>query len=193
MSNLSGITYYSKKKGLRIGQSILDYFSGCLLFITNLHHHIHEGKAFVIDLIATGIANNAYLDLELITPPNEFIHVKNFHIWISEGPIVYQFLESPTITTGITPIIPANLNRTRKNGSVIESSVIAKINPTGISGGNIIRTRRFGVNGQGSQSSESKGETQIENVLNHDTTYVLRIQNVSGQVIDISTELVWYE
>ncbi len=191
---ISGVTYYSNKKGQKLGQMILDFFSGCLRVITNLHAHTHEGKAFHIDKIVTGLADDAHFYIEMITPDDEDIHLKETKIWISEGPVHVKLLEDPTLTTGVTPIVPINRNRKRIDGSVLSSGVVAKDNPTGVSGGTIIRQKRFGTAGLGSQTNESTSESQAEIVLEQgERTYLIDIQNLSGGNIDISAEAIWYE
>ena len=188
----SGVNYKSKA-GSKIDQHVVDVLSGCLTTITNLHRHVHEGKAFEIYKVVTGLANNAHTYIELKTPLTDLIHLKNTSFWISEGPVLLKIIEAPTLTTGTTPFVPVNLNRRLKDGSVIASGAVVKVDPTGISGGTEIKAFRFGVSGVGSQESESVVRNEIERLLREDTTYLLDLQNLSGSAIDLTMSMIYYE
>ena len=192
---LSRVVYHSSLVK-RLGDGVLDFFSGGIRQLTNLHSHIHEGKAFgYIQTIAV-LANNGYLNFEIITPSEEPVHLKDVGLWISEGPVTWDILEVPTLTTGVTPIVPKNLNRELLDGAVITSGVVMKSNPTSISGGTSIygNALQFGINGQGAQSNETIVQNQVERVLRQgEITYLARLQNLSGGNISTSVSLVWYE
>lgn len=187
-------TDYGNQANRVLPNTKADGTTGSTRQITELHSHIHEGLAFEIYKSVINLANNAHTYFEIKTPPEETIHLKNVSFWISEGPILIKFIEAPTLTTGATPFVPVNLNRNLKDGAVILSGAVVKINPTGISGGIEIKSRRWGVAGLGAQTNESFISSQIERVLRFpEITYLIDIQNLSGDVIDFYMDAVWYE
>lgn len=187
MSNLLGDQYR---------RTDIDQRSGAKIQLTNLHAHTHRGKTFSYNQSIAVIANSGYLYFEMITPSSDDIDLKNMYLWISEGPVLVDFLESPTLTTGVTAVTPCNRNRNLLSGAVIASGVTIKTNPTGISGGTSIigDALRFGINGQGSQSRESSAQSQEEYVLRAgNITYLISLQNISGGNISASVNIIWYE
>lgn len=189
-------TVYHDSKTIRIGDVIADFYSGGIRMITNLHSHIHEGKAFSYMQTIVSLANNGYMYFEFTTPEDDDMHLKQINIWGSEGPITIDIIERPTLTTGTTAKIPINLNRTRVDGSPLASGAVLKTNPTSISGGTSILGDpfRIGVNGIGVQGNAFQAGTEVERVLEKgENIYLLRAQNVSGGAIDLSINPVWYE
>lgn len=187
MTNLHNFNYKT---------SFIDQESGSQIVLSPLHAHVHRGTAFSYTQSIASLADDGFLYFEMITPLNDNLHLKDMGIWISEGPISIDIIERPTLTTGTTAVIPKNMNRTRVNGVPLKSGTILKTNPTGISAGESIigDPVLFGVAGLGAQTSPGNIGTQNERVLEKgENTYLLAIQNLSGETITITSNIVWYE
>lgn len=188
MSNLSGISYV-RNLGSKIGEAILDAFSYAQRVIMYTHSQIHEGCAYEIPGVnGEDIADDATLLIQFKTPATDKVHLKNLSAWTDGGLAQLEILENPTFTTGTTGLTP--INKERNSG--FASGVIAFNDPTGISGGVVIKDILFG-GGSGGNANGGAINVDIEDVLKIDTTYIIQLTNLSGGTADMNLLPFWYE
>lgn len=108
---------------------------------------------------------------------------------LADGLCIFTAVEAPTLTTGNTAFTPVNLSRV---GTPPASTSILKTNPTSISGGTTLRSY-YVSGGTGGTARGGSDDKDIEIVLKPSTTYLFRLQNVSGQNRAMSLWLFWYE
>lgn len=168
-----------------------DRFTGHAIQMNDDHANVHLGIAYSAWSYGS-IANDGYVQLELTTPSasDAFVHLKKIELWAEELPWIFEILEAPTVTTGVTEFTPQN--RLRSSDRAAMTTV--KTNPTNVSGGTEVEGYMFGGgSGVGSTSSGSNRDTALEIVLKPDTTYVIRAQNTSGGAANASLWIYFYE
>jgi len=166
----------------------IDQGTGLPITMNDAHASVHNGIAFSAwnyGAITTG--NSLYLELK--TPSDYFIHLKKVELWATGAPILFNLIEAPTLTTGVTSFTPQKRNR---NG-LYSASLAIKTNPTTISGGTIIDAYEFGGGGIGSSAMASTRSTDDEIILKKDTTYLVKCTNNAATTVNISAWVYWYE
>lgn len=181
---------YKKVFGARIGEHVLEKDTGAVRTITNEHSLIHIGYLFSLSSFDEAIADDGTMLVELITPADHEIHLKEAFAWTEGALAKAELIEAPTLTTGVTPVTPVNRKRIPP---LVASSVVAKSNPTGISGGTALETVLFGGGGVGAASNSGQQILVLEWELKLSTTYLVRFTNLAGATKAGSMELFWYE
>jgi len=159
--------------------------TGATRVIMSDHANIHDGEGYNASVYAEGVADNAYVQIEFKTPEAPYIHMKSITV-NSEGLGLFEVLEAPTLTTGNTAIVTRNLRRV---APVTVSGAVLKSDPTSISAGTLIRSYFTGA------GKDTGGPTNLDTeiVLERNTTYLFRVQNLGGSAKALSLYLFWYE
>lgn len=183
-----GSRNYAKWWGAEIADAFLDLVTGAQRVITSDHSAIHNGEGFNAWVYAEGVADNGYVQMEFKTAAANYVHMK-LMTGLAEGLALFEAVEAPTLTTGSTTFTPINLNRV---GTPPSSTSTLKTNPTGISGGTVLRAYLLG-GGSGGNAPGGSDDKDIELVLKPATTYLFRVQNLAGSAKALSLWLFWYE
>lgn len=158
------------------------------------HEAIHLKFGYSLAAYAESIADDAFLYVELKTPASgKTIHLKAWRPWGEGGLNSMEVVEAPTLTTGSTSIKANIQNRNRYGADVATTIQSAKSDPTSISAGTVIDGPvLFGGGGAGGGSGGSLSNDQ-ELVLEANTTYLVRLKNLSGAAKAMGIWLFWYE
>lgn len=163
--------------------------AGMLPTIDDLHSRIHNGDVFSISRQVSSLADSASSLLQITTPADYGIHLKEAMIWVSDSPCLYEIVESPTLTDGTSEVSSHNRNR--------QSSLTAltKVyhDPTGISGGTVIESVNFGTGAGPAAVFSGDFILRLEWLLKQEKNYLIRLTNNSGSSIDVSFNIDWYE
>jgi hypothetical protein len=159
--------------------------TGAMRVIMSDHANIHGGEGFNAWIRAEAVADDGFVQLEFTTPAGIYVHMKSVTA-MSEGLADVTVVRSPTLTTGNTAVVSHNL---RDIGTPAASAVVIKSNPTSISAGTIVRAYFIGA------GKDSGGPSMLDTeiVLNPETTYLFRVQNLAGSAKALSLYLFWYE
>jgi hypothetical protein len=150
-----------------------------------LHHHIHDGHAFVASRDIGSIANGATADVLVICGTAKDTHF-NYAIG-STGAFLIDIYEAPSYSAPGTAITIFNRNRTSANASI--NAVYHT--PSGVSGGLQLPTNIIpGGNNVG--SSVAYGDFD-RFMFKRGLAYLLRLTNISGNNSRALIELSWYE
>lgn len=156
-------------------------------FITRL---CHTGEYYVASRIFTAVANGSSADI-VITTGNKYAHFSMLGKIGGDGR--FFLYEAPNITGG-TALSLQNVNRTLANNNTSSlvysptvNSVGTQIHSTIIPGGSGRARARIG----GTDSSLIRDGAEI--ILKLNSTYLLRVTNVSGGAEDISLSVGLYE
>ena len=164
--------------------------------INSDHEAIHLKYGYSLSRYAEGVADDAFLYVELKTPTvasGKIVHLKVWRPWGEGGLNSMEVVEAPTFTTGSTSIIANIQNRNRYGDDVATAMQLAKSDPTSISVGTVIDGPvLFGGGGAGGGSGGSLSNDQ-ELVLEQNTTYIIRLKNLSGAAKAMGIWLFWYE
>ncbi|MFT8313265.1 MAG: hypothetical protein ABF633_03305 [Clostridium sp.] len=120
----------------------IEYESQFLIAMTPEHHSRHLGQAYSYSQILPVINNGASYYFEIRTPSDlHEVAMKVVDI-VSDRVLQVEFYEAPTITTIGTVGVPL-IQRNRKSTNVAHTTIYN--NPSGISGGTLLRTLLYGA------------------------------------------------
>jgi len=171
----------------------IEAVTGAQPVISTDHEAIHLGWGYSASVFAEGVADNAYVQLEIKTPETAdlgIVHLKTYRGWAEGGLAALSILEAPTLTTGDAAFVPKNRSRL---GTPAASKCTIKTNPTSISDGTVIEgpiACGGGGTGQGTGGNFSKDQ---EIILKENTTYLVRVQNLAGSAKALGLWIFWYE
>jgi hypothetical protein len=170
---------------VRTRSKIYDSVTGSDISIDYPHHEVHKGNTFRVCRLSN-IANLSYFDY-IITTTSMELHLTG--ALVCEGKSYMALYEGCTYSGG-TEIIPVNMRRSSDN----ISTAAVVLNPSTVSTTNAsILCINLVPGGLGPQSVGSEIRADTEWNLKQNTTYLVRIQNVSGQSKDINFNIQWYE
>lgn len=157
------------------------------------HEANHLGWGYSASVFAEGVADNGYVQLEFKTPATlaaGAVHLKSYRGWAEGGLATLEIIEAPTLTTGNTAFVPKNRRRT---GTPPTSGCTLKTDPTSISAGTTIEGP-IACGGGGAGGGAGGNVTQDQElVLNENTTYLIRVQNLAGSAKALGLWIFWYE
>lgn len=172
-------------------QGMQDETTGALLTIETIHHEVHEGEMFHVGYTAASVANNASVDVLLVTGATVETHAS----WevFGGGQVTVYLYEGPTVGEGDegTALTIYNMKRDSANTpeaaayhtpTVSATGTVALVNGRILPGGTSPTTRVGGGIRSGS-----------EWILAPGTMYLMRITNTSGGTIAVNMGLEWYE
>ncbi len=167
------ISGYVRVDGSTESWNIVDY----------AHHEIHGGSSYSITN-ATDIANNASVQLLVVTPDTtKFPHI-TFESEC-EAEMDYTIYEDCTVAASGTELTPRNRNRNSGDNSTLS----VYINPTHVTLGTELYSQRTGA---GNKVGGAVRE-QSEWILKRNTLYLFKVLNQSGQTRWASAKFDWYE
>ena len=168
---------------------LVDPYVKALKSIDVAHNEVHRGVLFSADYVATGVGNNASVDVLFVVGDDVDAH---FVFDISAGGAVQVYLyEAPTISAAGTAVTAYNLNRTSAN---VPASTVTHTPTVTATGTTTIVNGRYLAGGASAQTRIGGGlRPGIERLLAGGETYLLRVTNVSGSAITISAACEWYE
>lgn len=166
--------------------------SEALIGIDLVHHYVHKGVTYTANYLEKAVANNNFIKLHFKTGE------ASAHLIIElecEGKVYFRTYSNVTITNNGTPpseLLTAKLtlfNRfgCRSNGN--KTNVFS--NPT-FTGG-VLRGNRMLPFGTGGTASGGTSAGRIESVICPNSSFIIELQNVSGQTRDLGIVLDWYE
>ncbi len=169
-----------------------DPIDGALIGIDVLHHHVHEGEAYISWAIFNSVLNNAVEDIFIVTGALE-AHIRQIDMWVDNARAVYNIHEGAQ-GTGTDVLNSYNRNRIQ---AALDKQATMRL-WTGITNPNIgSKIIEHGVAGGGGANTASRTggvrAQELELVLRPNTNYAIRIQNLSGATADIEFAILWYE
>ena len=148
------------------------------------HARVHEGKAFIAGGLFPAIANNAVVEL-LLEPTNSMHAIMQI---AAGGDCEIHLFEDTTKTVG-TPIVAFNKNRY----SLIVSGAVLSHTPAGTGDGIEFPPALLPGGSGGNAGGGTSGGFAREMILNGTKKYLVRVKNISGIAIFISSNIEWYE
>ena len=165
---------------------LLDSDRESLCTVDKVHKEVHEGEHFTATYLSAAVANNASLDIHIVTGaakvPHTIIEVDvdgKSHLFL------YETITTSGNGTGVTPY---NNNR----NSALTATTAVYHTPTVTGTGTLIKNILI-PGGTKQAVVGSSGSTRTEWILKASTKYLLRVTNKSGSAIDISAALKFYE
>lgn len=157
-----------------------------------VHQKVHEGVSYTSNYLKKDVVNNEFLRLHLKTG------IASAHLVIElecEGKVYFRTYSGVTFTDEGQPpseLLTSELTLFNRlicatNGN--KTNVFS--NPT-FTGG-ILRGNRMLPFGTGGSASGGKSASRIESIICPNTSFVIELQNVSGQARDLGMALDWYE
>lgn len=158
------------------------------------HQKVHEGVSYTVNYLEKALANNGYARLHIKTG------AKSVHLIIeveAEGKVYFRTISDPVVTVdGTAPsevIAPGTkLTQFNRRGVDIETSTTQIFHTPTFTGGKLRGNRIFPF-GTGGTAIGGQSTGRVESVLSPNKSFIVELQNVSGQARDVGTVLDWYE
>lgn len=157
-----------------------------------VHQKVHEGVSFTANYLEKSLANSGFMRLLFKTS------VRSAHLLIqveSEGKLYFRTFSGTTTSadgtgpgTTTSDKLTVFNRRGTGNGSTTAITYGPTITATGSMRGN--RVFPFGTGGTAAGGSDA---SRVESIIPPNTTILIEVQNVSGQVRDCGIILDWYE
>lgn len=167
--------------------------SNSLVTIPIEHYKVHNGESYTANYLEKNLANDGYMRIHIKTGS------KSAHIMIdveSEGKVYFRSFSNPAITadgTGLGTTISDKLTLFNRCGNCANGNTTQVFyNPTVEDYGDMRGNRVFPF-GEGGTAPGGSNSTRIESIFNANSSYIIEIQNVSGQSRDTGIVLDWYE
>jgi len=164
--------------------------SGALATILEAHHEIHNGNGYYIKDF-TAIGSGASLDLLFIIANDTVPHVQ----WqiASESEAEFYLYEDVEVSDNGTPLAVFNCNRNSANTATMQAYSGPTLAGGSLGddgqGGTLISTSIVGSN----KETTANRITTYELIGRADTTYWVRLTNVSASTAWIDYDFNWYE
>ena len=166
-----------------------DTTTGAAIVMDTIHHEVHEGEMFHVSHTNGSVANNASVDVLLVTGADVESHTS----WevFAGGQVTVYLYEGATTSAAGTALTAYNMRRNSLNApdatvthtpTVTATGSVALVNGRILPGGTSPTTRVGGGIRSGA-----------EWILLPGTKYLMRITNKSGGTIAINVALEWYE
>lgn len=150
---------------------------------------IHQGKGFA-HYNQHSVANGATLDHLWITPSDKEIHLREWSVKSSVGPVSIIAYEDTTVSNNGTVEAVGCLSRIQN----ITSKLQLYHTPTVTGVGNQLLQDFIGPTGGGAHVTVgSAASNPLEWVLKKNSKYMLRVTNNSGSTADVVIFFYWYE
>lgn len=174
----------------KVGDQALDAITGSQRVMSNEHYQIHRSNAWEFSLQKSSVALNGTLLIQIKIGAAE-MHLKELYAWADAAQARLEIIEGPTLTDGTTPVVPHNMNRA--GGAAAPVGITMFSDPTGISGGTVLKSRDFG-GGAGVGQTANPGETTTdrERILNANTDYLIRMTNLEANPRNFSIDGFFY-
>lgn len=168
-----------------------DPSTGANHIIDQAHIEVHEGAYFGYCDYQSALANNGYIRF-FIQPDVKEAHL--LYLGSCGGDALIKIFEAPTVDPEGTLQAPRNRNRVfvLANSGVEGNTTIVKLAPTVSDTG--LRLEMVPIlSGTGGVARGGVGGNRDEHILTHGKTYLLEIQNLSGQARKTALNMAWYE
>lgn len=172
---------------------VSDKYSKALIGIDVVHNYVHVGKSYTANYLEKAVASNGFARLHIKTGARAAHALLELEC---EGKVYFRTFSGPTITGDGTGPGTGDLDKLTlfnrcgscSNGNTTQAFYGPTYSAIGAKRGN--RMLPFGTGGTavGGQAS-----SRVESVFNPNASYIIEIQNVSGQARDIGIVVDWYE
>lgn len=166
--------------------------SNSLVTIPIEHYKVHKGESYTVNYLEKALVNNGYMRLHVKTGS------KSAHTIIeveSEGKVYFRTFSNITATAdGTAPgtAITDKLTLFNRCGLCANGNTTKVFYAPTYTGG-LMRGNRVFPFGTGGTAVGGSSASRIESILAPNQSYLIEVQNVSGQARDISIVLDWYE
>jgi hypothetical protein len=159
-----------------------------------VHQKVHEGVSYTVNYLEKALVNNGFARLHVKTG------AKSAHIIIdveAEGKMYFRSISEPVVTvngTGPSDVIAADTKLTLFNrcGVCLNGNKTLVFHTPTFTGGKLRGNRMFPF-GTGGTAVGGASQSRIESILQPNASYIIEVQNVSGQTRDVGMVLDWYE
>lgn len=167
------------------GTQTLNVPDGAAVTIDSSHYEIHEGDAYVVSYLFSGVGNNNYANIRLLTGSKP-THVVGFVA--ADGKAIISLRKNATYSASGTSLNIYNLNGNSTNTTVNK----ALQSPTISTSGTLLYQTLLPA-GKGTRVVGAETSARAETILENSGDYLYQAQNVSSVSGDISIEFRWYE
>jgi hypothetical protein len=149
------------------------------------HGRIHAGEMFTAGVNNAALGAAGFLYIQLNVAAGFEVHAKAVEFYNSLA-ATFDLLEAPTVTDGVTALVPFNRDRT----STKAPNSLLFSNPTSITPTTILEALNFTgslLNNIGPQNND------LEWILKPSTKYIFRLQNNGGGAATAFMKIHFYE
>lgn len=167
--------------------------------VTDISHaEIHDGNGYEINTFTTSLGASSWIFVQMNNAStSKSVHLESINLNHSAGLArvrVFEQTTASTMATGNTSLDVIQLNRNETSNTIIEAYSNPTLVSTNSSETNLIRDYLIGSTGSnafGGANDPHLKEDEIVFKLN--TTYVVRVDDLSGDAGYNSLSLFWYE
>ena len=173
-------------------QHAFDLYANAYTVIQEPHRMCHDGFMFHVSGRANDIANDGSADFIMVVPAGCYPHIQRLSLDLEAGDVEFLMYENAVCSDNGAALPRINTNR---NSSITPCSQPYGA-PTVTDIGDLFHTRWAPPTGTGIGSAIGILDVAIfgeEWILAPSKTYLFRITNRSGAVLDLAYEFVWYE
>jgi hypothetical protein len=172
-----------------LGKNIIEPYGKGVIFLSNLHAHIHAGKAFKSRVANASVANNGHIYMQIIMPAGVSMHLKHLIVYSAGDSVNVKVTEDPTaVTDGTTGANTKNLNRYFPDDP---RGIRIYSDPSAISGGEDIEDFPIGDIIGNADAIGAVG-SQAEWIFKGGLKYIIDITNTSGTVQTMNILAIFY-
>jgi hypothetical protein len=164
----------------------IDRVGEALNVMTDFHQRIHQGKAFNLGKIFSGVANGGNADILIQVPVDVSLHL-SFGVQAG-GDAELRVYENPAVSS--VGSAETAINKNRMASTVSKATFTSTPTITGVG---TLLMEIMAPGGRGGNSNGGEAGIFDEFVLNDNEDYLCRITNISGIAQDLSVFLNWYE
>jgi len=159
-----------------------------MVTISHEHHKIHDSELFIAGLYNNNVVNAGVIEILLQTPVSLSPHL--YIKLAAAGDAEFRIFEGTTFSAAGTTLDIEDVNRVTKGSP----ETLATKLPTITADGNQLDGTEFLPGGSGGNSAGVQGSIGVEQfVLDANTTYLLRLTNISGVASKLNIKLAFYE
>lgn len=164
----------------------VDDFTGFMVNLDAVHHRVHNGEMFQVDLVDLVLADDGVLAMLVTVPEGGSAHMR--FAAQAGGDAHIELFENPTVT--VVGSAAAEVNRNRR--SALTADVVVTTGPTTTADGTALASLVIG-GGSGGNSAGGGVDSFEEWVLKADEQYLFRVTNVAGGIKPVGIAIDWYE
>ena len=157
-----------------------------------VHQKVHEGISYTVNYLEKSLESNGYMRLHVKTGS------RSAHILMQvegEGKLYFRTFSTPTVTVdGTAPGTTTSDKLTLFNrcGSCDNGNTTQVFYDPTFTGGAMRGNRVFPF-GTGGTAVGGQDLSRVESIFHPNSSYIIEVQNVSGQTRDVGIVLDWYE
>lgn len=163
-----------------------------VLSIDVTHQKVHEGVSYTANYLKKAVANNGFLRLHFKTG------IASAHLVIElecEGKVYFRTYSGVTFTDEGNPpseLLTSELTLFNRLVCATNGNKTNVFSDPVFTGG-LLRGNRMLPFGTGGTASGGSSSSRIESIICPNSSFVIELQNVSGQARDLGIVLDWYE